>query len=108
MSSPSTTSGFERGGVDQLGEQEGRTEVGEQAQFLAQAQQAGAGPHLIRNGLVAGHAGRAEQDGVGLARDPRRSPSGRGSPAASTPAPPMAAIDQFQRPRSSPARPSTP
>jgi hypothetical protein len=62
---------LQRRRLDQLVEQEGRPEVGEQLQVLAQAQQGSARPHHVRDRLVAGDARRAEQDGVGLARNPQ-------------------------------------
>ena len=82
---PSTISGRRRRGADQLGEQNGRAEVGEQRELLAQPQQAGAGRAGRGRQLVRRAADGAEQDRVRLARRAPASRRGSGTPAASTP-----------------------
>ena len=72
MSSPSTTSGFSVEAPISSGNSEAGPEIGEQAERLAQPQQAGAGPHRRRDGFVARNAGGAEQHGVGLAGELER------------------------------------
>ena len=64
--------GPEGRGADQLGEQERRPEVGKQLQLAPQREQAEPGALIARSALVAGSADRAEQDGVGLARELER------------------------------------
>ena len=65
--------GPERRGADQLGEQERRPEVCKQLQLAPQREQAEPRALISRSALVAGSADRAEQDGVGLARQRERS-----------------------------------
>ena len=55
---------LQRGGVSQSGIADGRTQIGEEGQILAQAQKARLGAHIIGNGIPFGAAHRAEQNSV--------------------------------------------
>ncbi len=68
MSSPSTTSRFRLGSFRQRRVAHRRTQIGEQAEILAQPQQAGLGPHLIGHVVPLRTADRAEDHGIGRGR----------------------------------------
>ena len=56
---------LERGGIGQRRIADGRTQVGEEAEILAQPQQARLGAHIVRHLVPLGPAHRAEEHGVG-------------------------------------------
>ena len=55
---------LQAGSIRQRRIADGRTQIGEQAEILAQAQQAGLGAHLIGHAVPLGSADGAEDDGV--------------------------------------------
>ena len=91
MSRPATTSGFSVDASASSGKQERGTEVGEEIEVLAQAQQRRARALVVRNLLVARNAGRAEQDRLGLARDARACAAAADRRAMRSATPPMGA-----------------
>ena len=65
MSSPSTTSRFSDEDVGERRVADGRAQIGEQAEVLAQPEQAGFGAHLVGHLVPFRPADRAEEHGVG-------------------------------------------